>query len=206
MQHFEFGFEQMQERTGHDLFRSSRALARQCKQRFPGQPLLPSGARIWYYTLRLLLVRDALPEVNPDEAVLPAPVIERFLQAAPRVAEWLVSEYPLAVRLRAALERTRRPMSLDGRSGELQQLWERLVGTSWRGTNQDQLARLLALLRSDRLCVAPVARPDDSPPVALRLLRAQLAQDAERGWQVPSAEAYLYDEPLEGWLLRSLLT
>lgn len=216
MQPYQFRYEQKQAYTGTHLFWYCQSLARQCKRRFPGKPLLPSGARILYYTRRLLLAHGVLPEVNPDAVLLPEHVVQRFLQDASLVAERLVTDYPCAVGVRAAREAMLQhllsgnplpsTLSLIGTSahrigshGEAQQLW----GTCAGAASQEHLARLLARARPDRLLVAPVARPDDPPQVALHLLRDQLAQDVERGWQVPSAGAYLYDEPLEAWLLRA---
>jgi hypothetical protein len=103
-------------------------------------------------------------------------------------------------------ERTRIPGYLDGNTEGIQQIWERLWEICWREKKQDHLARLMVLVHPDRLRVAPVARLGDPPQAALRLLRAQLAQDAERGWHTPAEGAYLYDEPLEIWLLRFILT
>jgi len=220
MQPSEFGFEQKQEHTGYDLFRYSQALAWQCKQRFSWQPLLPSGARIFYYTRRLLLAYGVLPAVHPDEAMLPAPVVERFFQAAPIISERLALEFAHAVRLRAEPGTELRrllcaPIAPDSElssiaallvrsQGGIQQPYEQLWETCWGAVNLEHLVRLCTMLFPARLSVAPVARPEDPPQAALRLLRDRLAQDAARGWLAPSFGAYLYDEPLEAWLLHSL--
>lgn len=221
MMQFGIGLAQNQGCTGSRMFNYCCALARQSKRRFPRQSLLPSGARIFYYTRRLLLAQSTQPAVNPDEEPLAEQVGDLFLCTAALMAEWLVTEFPRAVQLRTEpgliMQRllSRKPAlgvselpwtpAFPGASNaRAQQAWERHLATFRRETEQGLLARLLVLTHPDRLPVAPVARPDDAG-VALRLLQAQLAQDAQRGCDIPPVGAYLYDEPLETWLRRSLM-
>lgn len=162
IQRYEFSFEQEEARNGLHLFWYCHSLALSCGQRFRGQALLPSGARIFYYTRRLLLGKGVRPAVNPNEEVLPVLVVERFLASAPTVAERLALDFSRALEVRAELPRL------------------------------------------ERIVVAPVARPQDHPQLALRLLCDRLARDTAFGWDVPSSEEYHYDEPLNEWLLRLL--
>lgn len=215
-----FHFEDRQVGTGLQLYWACHALALQARKRFRGYQLLPSGARIFYYTRRLLLA-EGLVEVLPDESPLAASVGERFLQAASPVTEHVAVEFARAVRLRAQpglqlktlLETPFMgvpapnwlPDHLVRSVGEIPPRWEQLWETRWREVEQEHLARLWVRIHPDRLPVVPVAPAHVSPQVALRLLQAQLAQDAEQGWQVPSGEEYLYHEPLEQWMLRPLL-
>lgn len=161
MQRFGLSFGQSNALTGLQLFWYCHLLARSCEQRYHGQALLPSGARIFYYTRRLLLGKGVCPAVNPDEEILPTLLVERFLALAPMVAERLALDFPHALSVK-------------------------------------ELCHLVPIM------IAPVARPQDHPQLALSLLRDRLAQDAACGWNRPTSEEYLYDEPLNEWLLRLL--
>ncbi len=207
--------------NGLQLYWYCHSLAKDSRKQFCGHPLLPSGARIFYYTRRLLLAQVVLPAVHPDEGMLSVYVVDRFIQAAPIVAERLAMDFAHAVRLRAEpgsevkrllsapiphdCELSSIPAPLVRCRGEMQQPCEPLWETCCGVVDQKHLVRLYTALSPARLPVAPVARLEDSAQVALRQLRDRLAQDAEREWLVPAAGAYLYDEPLETWLLRFLL-
>lgn len=169
-----------------------------------------------------LLGQGEVPAILPDQRVLPRHVVKAFLQEAPRIAEQLAVDFPRATCLLKSpghqLQEILASGSLSGMpelgwakeirgiEALAQETWRNLWEACWHQAEGEHLARLFAVLRSGRLLVTPVARPQDSTQMALRLLWDCLLQDTRRGWDNPPAEMYLYDEPLEDWLVRPLLS
>ncbi len=211
---------------GEDLFWYCQWLA---ETRYPatsGQGKRPSGALI-YYIVRLLLLRDYPGAViEPDAALVSSALAERFLELAPQIARRLAIELKHALRLidrKQVADELQRLMRSFARltlphlswSAEhhvgiyealrqrLQNLWE----TYWQQAQVHHLALLLPRLRPAYLLVTPVAPASVSGKTALKLLRRQLEEDRRRPlWVVPPPDCYLYDEPLQDWLLRPLLS
>jgi len=143
-------------------------------------------------------------------------VAEQFFQKAPTIAEQLRTDFKYAVGLLSTPVETLRQMQAEGALPDvpglshLLEYLERLprhlqpwvLGKPLPGS---PLSPLLEKLSPQWMLVAPIAHPGDSHHVAVRLLRARLAQDtAERLRVVPPPELYVYDEPLACWLARLL--
>ncbi len=220
--------------SGAELLRRVQRLARRSFRATQGRAMPPSGARIFYYTRLVLLRRGVLPSIEPDEQPLGLPLAEQFLETAPHIARQLATDFKRAIRfvaqpreqgrsfltnhpLRRAPELAWAPEHLAGISRPLRQLWQALWNTAWSQGEREHLARLLPLLNEGRLLVTAVAPLGANDRAALRLLNGQLALDRQRqeqrmradmghAWPPPVADVYLYDEPLDDWLLRPLLS
>ncbi len=206
--------------TGVQLFHRCQLLAHQLAPSSSGK-LSPSGARIFYFT-RLVLLRRACPvRVAPDEVLLPPHVTSLFLQTIPMVAERLSVDFVRGLDLLAqptSLLRWRAVGAWLRIAPEVRFALERVTGCAWQETNalpdvwerfwqeteQEYTARMSIFLRPERLRVTVVARPSDRADTALKLLRERLTQDQRSGLATPFPEAYLYDEPLIDWLIRTL--
>ncbi|HLW02214.1 MAG TPA: hypothetical protein VKT82_26400 [Ktedonobacterales bacterium] len=213
---------------GEDLFWYCQWLA---ETRYPatsGQGKRPSGALI-YYVVRLVIMRMYPGAIlQPDAGPVPAALAEPFLELAPQIARRLAIELKHALRLidrrqvAGELQRVMRSfarLTLPSLSWadehhvgiyeplrlRLQSLWE----TFWAQAQGHHLALLplLLRLRPQYLLVRPLAPPSMPGEAALQLLRLQLEQDrTDPRWATPPPGCYLYDEPLQDWLLRPLLT
>jgi hypothetical protein len=186
----------------------------------------PSGARIFYFTRLALLRQNPSAIIEPDAQIIEDALAQRFLDLAPSIARRLAADYKHAIRLlkpnQTPVEARRflsnhalltappltwAPEHLAGIYEPLRQRWQALWRACWRQAGQEHLARLLPILNADLLLVTPVAPPVMKGRAALKKLRQQLAQDKEtRASQMPPPAAYTYDEPLEDWLLRPLLS
>ena len=196
-------------------FIACELLARRQGPYTPDQRLLPSGARIFYYTT-LALERQELPgSTNRSHDMLSWEMTDAFLVTALKVAAGLECSYASAVRLRRTpLNEGARLLSVyDGHCGasdpqqapnEMPLLCGIAAAPSTHPlvAHEPLLGTLVGQFLAERLPISPVANSQYPMPVALRLLKAQLAQEAARMRQVPSGEVYLYEEPLHIWLGR----
>ncbi len=205
--------------SGLACFFISQTLAQKVMHQNPLQPLLPSGARVFYYTSLALKRQGIVERVEPSASELPRVVIDAFLATAPNVARGLGWYFDAAVRLRdapisegakllAANEGFTRAAG-DGKGEREAHLPPEPLITHSAFQYRNQLTTPAILLAAEvrqffaaRLSVVPVARPQDTVLVALRLLRAQLGQDAACTMRVFYDEQYLYEEPLTTWLGR----
>ncbi len=209
--------------NGLVLFHHCQRLARRRARSSPRQILLPCGPRIFYYTRLVLLRRGIEPAVEPTRALLPQEVGGAFLSLAPQIAEQLGTEFPRAIRLLTGPVKAipqllaEHPMpctpvmyqlltALAGTPLPTLSDWQILWEACWQEVLEQQLPALLSCLSPELLLVAPVAHPNNSAKIALRLLQARLAHDASaRSWRIPPPQVYLYDEPLIDWLMRLFL-
>jgi len=183
-----------------------------------------SGVRTAYFT-RLAAIRQGLiPAIEPEALSLSALQARRFLALARQITRRLAVDFKRAALLleepqaqarrflkRHALlappELTWAPEHLVGIAQPLRRRWRSLWQAPWQQAEQEHLARLWPLLRPDRLLVTQVAPAGASDADAREKLRKRLERDRqERPWQVPSPEMFLYEESLENWLLRPLLS
>lgn len=182
-----------------------------------------SGAQLFYCTSYALLRRGIVSKLEPDTTILPTGAAQAFFQIMPSIARWLAADYGNAVSLLeqpTPLQRWRMVGGWLRQSPQLHQELARRTGISWaldpawptmwdrfwQQTEQEYAARMLFYLSPLRLLVVPVAHPGASDKHALALLRKRLADDrSTRGWTIPPAEIYLYEEALADWLLRPLL-
>jgi len=169
------------------------------------------------------LRRGIEPAVEPTRILLPKEVGDVFLALAPQIAEQLGTEFhralrlltgpvkaisqllaehpvpctPVLYQLLTALAGTPLPTLSD---------WQLLWEACWQQILEQQLPALVSCLSPELLLVPPVAHPNNSAKMALRLLQARLAHDATtRSWRIPPPQVYLYDELLIDWLMRQLL-
>jgi hypothetical protein len=198
-------------------FIACELLARSRRPPLSEQSWLPSGARIFYYTT-LAIHRQELPgSTSRSSGVVSWEMTDSFLATAVKVATGLERYYAAGVQLRRdpLIEGARllclgeehwRPTDLQQAPNESQKpaLHGCVVATTSPPlvAYKPLLATLVNQFFAERLPISPVAHPQDALPVALRLLKKQLAQEAARMRQAPSGEVYLYEEPLHTWLGR----
>ena len=194
-------------------FLACQILAWRATQQAPHQGLLPSGARIFYYTVLALQRQGLLDGSELSRGVLPRKLSDDFLMTALTIGSGLRDYYPVAVRLRrnplfegpwllTTKESAKDALALGGAPLRQEVPCEHSVLPST--STELHLAGLMSQFFALRLPISPVARPEDALPVAFRLLKAQLIQEAARVGQVLPDEMYLYEEPLSAWLVRLL--
>lgn len=214
------------ELSGEALFWRCQRLA---ERRYPatsGQAMLPSGARIFYFTRLALLRQEPLEKIELDENPLPTAQVRGFLELAPGIAKRLAEDYKHALRLldpkQSDMEMRRLLRSdslvmaprlswasehLVGIYELLRQRWQALWRAYWRRAESGHLEKLRSGLYTDSLLVTSVAPPAMTGKTALKKLHQQLEQDRmKQAWVIPPPDMYLYDEPLDDWLMRPLLS
>lgn len=196
-------------------FFACELLARRHRPSTLDQSLWPSGARIFYYTTLALKRQELFGSPGHSRSVLSWGMTDAFLATALKVAAGLQCSYAAAVRLRRTplIEGARllnmvagycKASDLGQAPYEILHRHRSTVATSTRPSVSFELllATLVGQFLAERIPISPVARAQDAMPVALRLLKAQLAEEAVRIKQVPASEMYLYEEPLHLWLGR----
>lgn len=196
-----------------ECFVACEVLASRLRLCASDQRLLSSGARIFYYTT-LALKRQKFPGATVrSHAGLSWEMTDAFLATARKVAAGLEGSYAAGVRLRRTplIEGARLLRVYDERGGAAVQEQAPMETPVLRGfvaapsaglleAPEPLLVRLVCQFLAARVPISPVASPEDSLPVALRLLKAQLAKPLALSGQVPPREIYLYEEPLHLWL------
>ncbi len=184
----------------------------------------PSGARVYYYDLLAQRRQNPLVAIALDTTPIPEHRARHFLTRArsitrnlaadlkraiemledqPAQAERFLKDHPLLNAPRLTWEAEH----INGIHEPLRARWQKLWKATWQQAEQEHLARLLTVLKPDQLLVALVARPSQSAEEGLAALRKRLEQDKrERPWVVPPVGVHLYEEPLDEWLLRPLLS